>query len=112
MQFLTATFAGNEVQLGYSWPQTLARFTEAINVAVAFTDAKGSWFTSDHLSTFLFSLTNRFHQFYVILRILCYTLAFLLAHIARVMLGITVCDMRLAWRPTSSITCSRSSLKP
>ena len=85
MQFLTATFAGHGVQLGYSWPPTLAGFAEAINVAVAFPDAKGSWFTSDLLSAFLFSLTNRFHQFHVILRILYYTLALLLAHIARVM---------------------------
>ena len=112
MQFLTATFTGHGVQLGYSWPPILAGFSGAINVAVAFPDAKGSWFISDLLSAFLFSLTNRFHQFHVIIRILYYTFALLLAPFARMMLEVTVCDMRLAWRPTSSCTCSRSSFMP
>ena len=68
-QFLAVLFVG--MQQGYSWPYpalppALARFTAPINVAVAFIYAEGPEITSDKLSLFLLSLTDRPYQLYVL----------------------------------------------
>ena len=70
-KLLAVIFVGMGVQLGYTWPRpalpsNLAKFTEAMTVAVAFIDAQGPWITSDHLSIFLFSLSGKPYQLYVL----------------------------------------------